>query len=208
LDSKIFNNLIREYQKIRDAKRRELDYRRDIVYQKIPQIKKIDDQIANLSISISRALILGQGESDELLEQIKKDIEELKRDKAILLTESNLSASFLQMEYDCPSCKDTGFLSDNKKCHCLKQKLINHYYKMSNLSNSFLKENFQTFNINLFSDRPFESEGMSPRDNMMNILNNCEGFVIDFDTHNENLLFLGTTGLGKTFMCNCIAKAL
>ena len=50
---------------------------------------------------------------------------------------------------------------------------------------------------------------MSPRENMMYILSICEGFVNNFDEKNEeNLLFYGSTGLGKTFICNCIAKAL
>ena len=48
-----------------------------------------------------------------------------------------------------------------------------------------------------------------PRENMVNISSICEGFVSNFKENNEeNLLFYGTTGLGKTFMCNCIAKAL
>ena len=37
----------------------------------------------------------------------------------------------------------------------------------------------------------------------------CEKFVLDFNKENdENLLFYGSTGLGKTFMSNCIAKSL
>ena len=44
---------------------------------------------------------------------------------------------------------------------------------------------------------------------MQEIVGIAEGFVNNFDEDNgENLLFYGTTGLGKTFLCNCIAKSL
>ncbi|VHT35453.1 DNA replication protein DnaC [Clostridioides difficile] len=44
---------------------------------------------------------------------------------------------------------------------------------------------------------------------MLNNLSICENFVHDFKKDNsENLLFYGSTGLGKTYMCNCIAKEL
>ncbi len=49
-----------------------------------------------------------------------------------------------------------------------------------------------------------------PRENMKYISNICVDYVNNFNEKNEeNLLFYGSTGVGgKTFMCNCIAKAL
>ncbi len=80
---------------------------------------------------------------------------------------------------------------------------------MSNLENVLKKENFQNFNIDIFKDQPFEEEKMTPRENMVEIVGISEGFINNFDENNgENLLFYGTTGLGKTYLCNCIAKAL
>ena len=35
-----------------------------------------------------------------------------------------------------------------------------------------------------------------------------KGFVSSFDENYRNLLFMGTVGTGKTFLSNCIAKAL
>ena len=43
---------------------------------------------------------------------------------------------------------------------------------------------------------------------MKNILKTCEEFVKNFDKKDENLLFLGKPGLGKTFLSTCIAKEL
>ena len=81
--------------------------------------------------------------------------------------------------------------------------------RMSNIGNLLNKENFQTFNIEVFSDNKFPGEDLTTRENMTDIVGLAEGFISNFEEDNgENLLFYGTTGLGKTFLCNCIAKAL
>ncbi len=203
------NEILLEYQKIRDKSERELEYRKNQVYQLIPRIKEIDDAISKTGIQLSKAILHNLDNYKEKVQEIQEHLETLKREKAILLTENNVPLSFLEMEYKCDLCKDTGFLNEGKKCNCLKQKLIDKAYKMSNISHLLEKENFQNFNIDLFSDESFEDEELSPRDNMLKILNVCEGFVFNFDEDNrENLLLYGTTGLGKTFICNCVAKAL
>jgi len=133
----------------------------------------------------------------------------LKQEKAFLLTENNVPIQYLEEQYHCTQCQDRGFLTTGSKCSCLKQQLINKAYSMSNLTDILTKENFQSFNIDLFSNDPVAGQDMSPRENMLQIANVCEGFVFNFEKYNEeNLLFYGPTGLGKTFLTNCIAKAL
>ena len=96
-------------------------------------------------------------------------------------------------------------------CNCLKQKLLNISYNKSNMSN-LDKENFNTFNENLFSDEVDISKyklNISPRRNIINIKEKCIEFVENFSNlEQKNLLFTGNTGLGKTFMTNCIANEL
>lgn len=209
MNNGIINDILREYEKKRDKALYEQKLRQNEVYSKIPRLKEIDKLISKTGLMISKAIINNPQDYDYKIEEIKNKLEELKREKAILLTENNIPLEYMDINYECNKCKDTGFLKDGSKCSCFKQALINRAYKMSNLEHTLYKENFQTFNINIFSDKPFENEKVTPRENMQNILSICEGFVFNFDEDNEeNLLFYGTTGLGKTFMCNCIAKAL
>ncbi|QXM07388.1 ATP-binding protein [Crassaminicella indica] len=201
--------ILLEYEKIRDLEAKALEKRKLEVYKKVPEIKEIDEEIGRFGILISKAILENPQNYEKALANIHEKMEHLKQEKAILLTENNIPMHYLEMNYQCPACKDTGFLDNHKKCNCFKQKLINRAYSMSNMEKILEKENFQTFNIDLFSDEPFENEVLTPKENMQNILTVCEGFVFNFDTKsNENLLFYGTTGLGKTFLCNCIAKAL
>ena len=96
-------------------------------------------------------------------------------------------------------------------CNCLKQKLLNMSYNKSNLSD-IKKENFENFNINLFSDEINTQKykiKCSPRRNIINIKSACIKFIDNFDDLNEkSLLFVGNTGLGKTYMSNAIANEL
>ena len=43
---------------------------------------------------------------------------------------------------------------------------------------------------------------------MRKIVDGCKKFIETFDSNHDNFLFLGNTGVGKTFLANCIAKEL
>lgn len=209
MNKDIIKSILIEYEKKRDDALYKQQNRKQEVYSKVPQIKDIDIEIKQTSIALSKCIIENPINYQEVTNKLKSKIEKLKREKAILLTENNIPLEYLNINYTCNKCQDTGYLNNGKKCSCFKQELINRAYGMSNLENVLKKENFSNFDINIFSDKNMEEEEKSPRENMMNILNISEGFVINFEKENrENLLFYGQTGLGKTFMANCIAKSL
>lgn len=84
-------------------------------------------------------------------------------------------------------------------------------FNKSNIGN-LNKENFDNFDLNLFSndidEKTFHAK-ISPRENMKNIKDIAINFIKNFDSPDEkNLLFTGSTGLGKTFLSNCIAKEI
>ena len=43
---------------------------------------------------------------------------------------------------------------------------------------------------------------------MKNIIRHCQKYIENFGQQKESILFYGNTGVGKTFLTNCIAKAL
>lgn len=207
--SQVLKGILIEYERKRDRAIYDQRMRTEKVYKKIPRIKSIDKETWKMGLYMSKAIIENPENYKESLQKAKKEMENLKMEKAYLLTENNISLDYLDVNYECNECEDTGYLSSGSKCNCLKQALINKSYNMSNIGNALKKENFQTFDINIFPEKLVEGESMTPRENMLDILSIGEGFVNNFnDNSEENLLFYGTTGLGKTFMCNCIAKAL
>ena len=205
----ILKELSIEYGKKRDRQEREQGLRREKVYRDVPAIKRIDEEIRKASIAMSKYILGNPDKYQEAMERARDTIEKLKMEKAYLMTESNIPMDYMDIRHDCPICMDRGYLEDGSQCNCLRQAIISRTYKMSNMENMIKEQNFQSFNIDLFKDQPFEKELLTPRENMIEIAGIAEGFINNFDEINgENLLFYGTTGLGKTFLSNCIAKSL
>jgi len=209
MNGEVLNEILNEYERKRDRALYNQRLRQKKVYLKVPEIRELDDEISNTGFLISKAILENPDCYEQKVKEIKDKMEKLKMKKAVLLTENNIPLEYLDVVYECDRCKDTGFLASGEKCACLKQALISRAYRMSNIEEAIKVENFQTFDINIFPNTHFEGEKLTPRENMMNIVAIAEGFVNNFHEKNgENLLFYGSTGLGKTFLCNCIAKGL
>lgn len=209
MNNPIMSQIERIYEKKRDKSQRDKLIRQRQVYKDLPRVETIDDEIRKIGLEMAKKMLLASGENEDIVNETKTKIENLKMEKAFLLTENNLSADYLEPIYECSKCNDTGYIETGERCACMKQLLINRAYKMSNLEKILEKENFSNFNLDIFSDKKFEDEDKSPKENISDIIGYVEDFIQDFDKNNgHNLLFYGTTGLGKTYMCNCIAKAL
>ncbi|CDZ74233.1 putative DNA replication protein DnaC [Peptoniphilus sp. ING2-D1G] len=203
----VYRKIEREYEVQRDRNQQELEERKAEIYSKIPSIKKIDSLILKLALEAAKEQI--RTPSSESLRKINQDIYDLKKEKNKILIEKNYPEDYLNLRYKCEKCKDTGYLEKGEKCDCLKMKLSKELYEMSNIAYMLEKENFNTFDFKIFSEEIVEEEGISPRENMENILKAVKKFIDVFDEKNDmNLLFYGPTGQGKTFLLNCMAKEL
>lgn len=209
MKTKGINKLLVEYQLKRDQKKEALKTRKKKLYAQIPRLKRIDDEIRRHSLKTNKLILRKPENIEEEIEKLKTFIQELKKEKAFVLTENNIPLDYLTMDYDCKHCHDTGFLDSGEKCKCLKQKIIAHYYKMSNLEHKLKTENFQNFRIDIFSDDPVKGHNKSQKENIRSILSKAEAFTFNFDTsQTKNLLLTGPPGQGKTYLCNCIASSL
>lgn len=201
--------ILTSYERKRDKAESELEARKRDVYSQIPQIQEIDNEISKLGLSLAKLILRNPSDRDSIVLDAKNKIYILKEKKESLLKECDVPKWYLEIQYSCNTCQDKGFLKNGKKCNCFKQQIINEAYKMSNLSRMLESQNFSTIDPSLFSTDVIPEFNMSPQQNILEIVSICESFVHDFDKDNdENLLFYGDTGLGKTFMCNCIAKSL
>lgn len=202
-------SILLNYEKKREYHQSMLEKRINEVNNRIPEIEKINTEISKIGLKLTKAVLLDPNSRNEIVLKSKNELNKLKNKKNNLLKINGIPSNYLELTYNCNNCKDTGFLPSGEKCNCFKQQIINEAYKMSNLNEVLIKENFSNFNFNIFSPEKLEGYNISPRENMLNIFSICENFVSNFDKkNNENLLFYGSTGLGKTYLCNCIAKDL
>lgn len=210
MDNDILNSLLREYDQKRIKAEIDLEKRKENLFKTIPELQEIENEINFYSINNAKNIL-----NNIKSEDYNTKIQNLKSKKTRILQENNIPETYLKPYYECKICKDTGYYLDNNyktnMCNCLKQRILNISYNKSNMSN-LKKENFLTFNENKFSDEVDVAKykvNVSPKKNMINIKKKCLSFVENFDDINtKNLLFTGNTGLGKTFMSNCIANEL
>jgi len=206
--------LLVEYeQKKRDAEFNS-QKRKEKIYKKIPRLEEIDEEINKISINKTKSILISQL-TNSLNTEFENELLKLKKEKEEILKKENIDESYFKPNYECDKCKDTGYITylDKKTemCNCLKQKLINISYNKSNLSN-LQKENFKNFNFNKFSNEINIGKynmNISPRENIKNIKMASENFIKNFNNpETKNLFFTGNTGLGKTYMTNCIANEI
>ena len=186
-----------------------LDERRSALYEKHPRLREIEAELAGASVSLAE-LALSRGENK--LSALREKHAALLMERESIYIASGVPADYFTSVYKCAACSDTGYVEDKnglrERCECLKKRITEIHYGLSNLKNILAAENFETFDLRYYSAEVNESEGLSPRANMQTIYRAVMKFTRDFDAEFQNLLLYGNTGLGKTFLCNCIAKDL
>jgi len=199
--NEVLNSLLKDYEKKKLQAEIDCDKRKEQLYKNVPKLGEIEDELNNFAINMTKN-ILKNGDSSLEKSELEKRITNLKMEKAKILSELHLPSDYLKPHYECKICNDTGYITDSNykttMCSCLKQKLFDYSFNKSNMSN-LDKENFSTFNANVFSDEVDVAKykyNISPRRNILNIKDKCIEFVENFDNPNyKNLLFTGNVGL-------------
>ena len=205
LNNSQYNAIMRIYNQRQFQDKYEQDQRREEVYQKVPQIRQIEDEISSQAVRCARKLLDGDTNAKE---ELKQHIEDLREQKEVLLSAFGFPADYMEMHYVCPECQDTGYV-DGRKCRCFKKEEIRLLYSQSNIEEVLLRENFDSFSYEYYDDRVVIPEiQMTVADYMRQVHTWCKEYVENFEKKGGNLIFTGSTGVGKTFLTNCIAKAL
>lgn len=194
------------YEEIQENEKKALRKRKEEIALTIPEVPELENKIQRLSISLPMSIL--KGIPEEELNSIREEITSLRERKYELLTSHGYSMDYLSLHYQCAKCKDTGYIG-NKKCSCYKNKLVDLYYKTSELENCLRTCNFKNFNIDLFSSNYDNNHKFTQKKNMERIYEFIIGsYIPNFSKENSNLLFYGESGTGKTFLSWCIAKEL
>ena len=189
-----FDEIMHEYEERRALHRQELEERQRYVYDTVPGYKELEDKTATASVDFGRRLLSGERLDKSAL---KRELEELARQKKTLLTEAGFSDDYLDMGYTCSDCKDTGYIG-NEKCHCFKQKIIETLYDRSNL-----KTLAKTANFKLLTDKYYQGEDLKRFQGAVKasekfINNKQELKSIYDDIYNCELLIIDDLGTERT----------
>lgn len=220
IDNSSYNAIMREYENIR-ANNRAVQVRRiEEVYEKIPEMKELNNSTGSVAVSRYKESLKSGILS---INDLKTDIDSIKNKKEELLLSAGFPKDYMEITYDCKDCKDTGYI-DGKKCHCLQLKIRKLLYAQSNLENILSKENFENFSFDYYDNKTIlPGQNMTNAAYMEGVKRFCEKFADKYfkingskntvDTASDendrrNIIFSGNTGVGKTYLSNCIAKVL
>ncbi len=200
-----YNQLLQQYDETQFHNRHLEEKRYQAVVSVIPEIEQIDREITANGIAYAKMALTNSQISAAQLEA-KNQL--LIQKKEQLLVANGFAKDYLAPIYTCPDCKDTGFI-EGEKCHCFKQAIIDFLYEQANLGHILKQENFDQFRFDYYADGPVDPYlGMTPQENIQQVVTKCQKFIADFETSYDNILVYGNTGVGKTFLINCIAKEI
>ena len=198
--NEVLNSLLREYSQKKLKAEIDLNNRKNSLFSLLPKLSEIENELNSFAIQTTKNVINKSNNSKYTVNELKNKIETLKKEKEKILLDNNYTLDYLEPNYECKLCNDTGFIVDEKytttMCSCLKQKLIDVSINKSNIYN-LKNENFDSFNEKIFSNKIDKNKyDISPRDNILKIKNKCIEFIDNFDKpETKNLLFSGSTGL-------------
>lgn len=205
LSNSQYNTIMRIYSQRQLENKHRQDLCRQQVYEKIPQIRQIEDEISAQAVACAKRLLDGDAHARKML---KQNIEDLREQKEVLLASGGFAPDYMDMHYHCPECQDAGYI-DGQKCRCFKKEQIRLLYAQSNIEEVLERENFSAFSFELYDRNKVIPEiHMTVADYMKQVYGWCREYVENFQDKGGNLIFTGSTGVGKTFLTNCIAKEL
>ena len=106
-----YDSIMRGYEKAQSRNTYLLDRRFKEIITNIPEYLQIDNSISSLSVSRGKRML--EGDFDAIV-SLKEEIASLSAKKKQLLTKAGYPADYLDPIYDCPECKDTGFVNGEK----------------------------------------------------------------------------------------------
>ena len=175
--SEIYAEIKREMERYRDYAINKSEEEIKTIYVKYPRIKEIDMELKNAGAHMLKETLRRRGED---------------RDKLV------------KPKFRCRLCEDTGIYKD-KECKCMKKRRIEKMYTLSNIHENMKEQNFEKFNSSLFSKEPILN-GVSQYDRILEISDTCREGIAGMERTPFYALFMGGVGLGKTFLCSCLAK--
>ena len=204
--SEILRALQAEYEEQRRANEQEGDRRLSEITAKCPEIPELMRERQALIFGGLRGILDGVRTGDDLPQRM----EFMNRRIAGLLERYGYAADYLDPVYRCRTCRDTGYVGEpiREMCECMKGRFYARLYQEIGLGDDGA-QSFESFRLDIFPDAPMKDRSFSQRQIMQAIRRECEKWTDSYpNAPTRNLLLMGQSGLGKTFLMHAMAKRL
>ena len=183
-----------------------LQQRRREIYEKIPALAALEREIAESGAAAVGAIGAGR-DAAEYIARLEQRNLAAQAEQARLLRTNNFAPDYLQAQYTCPDCRDTGFVR-GLRCVCFTDLLRTLAYQELSMDTPLERCTFDSFRPDCYAAQPDSTTGVIPRTIMAGVLDYCRQYAAHFSPEAGSLLFTGPTGLGKTHLSLAIAGAV
>ncbi len=174
-------------------------------YAQVPRLREIDGELRRTMAQAAQAVFSSGGDPTAAMERVRDQNLALQREREALVAAS-FEEGYLDESPICSRCGGSGYVG-SQMCECLAELCRQEQKKeISILSGG--KENFSQFQLDYYPDQVDRKLGASPRMIMERNFRTCRTYAATFSMSAGNLLVIGGTGLGKTFLSACIARTV
>lgn len=177
------------------------------VYARNPRIKEIDAELRSTVIDAMGHALASGTDPENAIDELREENLFLQDERSRELVMSGFPADYTDEKYMCPKCRDTGY-NGTELCSCLMALYKDEQRRELSAMLDIGSETFDNFDLDYYDPTPDPATGISPRDNMDMVYENCVRYAERFGRGSSNLFLHGGTGLGKTFLSTCIAKVV
>lgn len=168
--------------------------KKSIIYENFPRLSRIERTLAHLGTQLVRSVF---SKNKAELYKIKEKINRVRAIRDKLIKKNNIP-EFIFNKNNCQYCADTGYVN-GQMCRCLEALVAKYRFCSSGLIPSMKILTFDNFNYKLFSEH-YLAQALNLYRTCQEMINSKKGI--------KNLLILGPTGTGKTYLSVSIANEL
>ena len=194
-----------KYSEKMDKRRQRVDHLTAMLLDKYPELKKARQELsAAKRKSISHRLGEDEAPKEESIRIAETYYHQLFTEA---IKDCGLKAEDFVVKEDCVACHDTGYVGEEKKyyCPCVLNQVSAMMLQSANLHRD---KTFEHFDSSLFPDNSANTK-LSQRAMMEKLRKITQQWIEAFpDNEKRQMLIIGGTGLGKSFLLNCMAHAV
>lgn len=205
MNSHIYSKALEIINNRRLAAKTENDRRYAEIERLIPEVAEINRMLSHTSIEIVKAITSGQNVQGQMKALEMKNLQ-AQNMISQLLASKDYPADYLDMEYSCIKCSDTGFYQ-GKRCSCLEELAGKLAVQALNETSPLKLCSFDSFDLSYFKGVT-TSEDDDCYTTMSNNFSYCKRYASSFSKESRNIFISGNTGLGKTHLSLAIAERL
>ena len=176
-----------------------------VAYARVPRIREIDIELRRTMAKAAQAAFLHGSDGRAEMDAVRMENLSLQRERARLAAEY-FEEGYLDDSPVCSRCGGSGYVGSSM-CECLMELCRQEQKKEVSILTGG-KESFNQFRLEYYPDEYDSRFKTSPRVLMERNFQSIRRYALTFGPNADNLLFVGGTGLGKTFLAACVARVV